>query len=191
MKPKRSLCPHCLKPQARCLCDYIVPTANTIFSLILQHPNEAGHPKNTGELLHRSLRNSELQVGENFTPASLDAYLDNAILLYPSETEEDLEKQTPPEEPNTLIILDATWRKSRKMLHLNPQLARLPRVSLTDEKESAYRIRSAKHQHQLSTLEASCYALQQLEQNPDRYQPLLDAFAQYMDKLVSFDPNRR
>ncbi|WP_336297535.1 tRNA-uridine aminocarboxypropyltransferase [Gilvimarinus xylanilyticus] len=191
MKPKRNLCPHCLKPPARCLCDYIVPTPNKVFALILQHPNEGGHPKNTGELLHRSLRNSELQVGESFTPASLGACLDNAVLLYPGETEEQLEKLTPPEQPSTLIILDATWRKSRKMLHLNPQLARLPRVSLTDPRTSTYRIRSAEHQHQLSTLEASCYALQQLEQNPDRYQPLLDAFAQYMDKLVTFDPNRR
>jgi DTW domain-containing protein YfiP len=28
-----------------------------------------------------------------------------------------------------MVVLDATWRKSRKMLHLNPALQALPRLA--------------------------------------------------------------
>jgi DTW domain-containing protein YfiP len=54
-----------------------------------------------------------------------------------------------------LVVLDGTWRKSRKMLHLNPLLRRLPRLSLEDVPASNYLIRKAHKVGQLSTLEAT------------------------------------
>lgn len=75
-----------------------------------------------------------------------------------------------------LVMLDATWRKSRKMLHLNPVLQTLPRLDLGAVPMSRYAIRKAQRPHQLSTLEAAVLALQQLEQGPERYAPLLQAF---------------
>ena len=75
-----------------------------------------------------------------------------------------------------LIVLDATWRKSRKMLYRNPPLHRLPRLSLKGLPSSSYRIRKAHSPEQLSTLEATCAALTQLEGNTKKYQPLLAAF---------------
>ena len=75
-----------------------------------------------------------------------------------------------------LIVLDATWRKSRKMLYLNPQLQRLPRMTLKNVGASNYSIRKAQDADQLSTLEATCAALIELECNAEKYQPLLKAF---------------
>jgi DTW domain-containing protein YfiP len=75
-----------------------------------------------------------------------------------------------------LIVLDATWRKSRKILHRNPLLHRLPRLSLQGLPASSYRIRKAHSPEQLSTLEATCAALAQLDGNREKYQPLLAAF---------------
>ena len=75
-----------------------------------------------------------------------------------------------------LIVLDGTWRKSRKMLHLNPLLQHLPRLTLHDAPASRYWIRKAHRSDQLSTLEATCIALTQVEGNPERFQPLLNAF---------------
>jgi len=42
-----------------------------------------------------------------------------------------------------LVVLDATWRKSRKLLHLHPLLQALPRLPLRDPPPSLYRIRKA------------------------------------------------
>ena len=61
-----------------------------------------------------------------------------------------------------LVVLDGTWRKSRKMLYLNPLLQALPRLPLVDLPASQYRIRKAQQAHQLSSFEASVAALAQL-----------------------------
>ncbi|QDL53355.1 tRNA-uridine aminocarboxypropyltransferase [Rhodoferax aquaticus] len=62
-----------------------------------------------------------------------------------------------------LVVLDGTWRKSRKMLFTNPLLHTLPRLPLQQLPPSAYRIRKAHLPDQLSTLEATCAALAQVE----------------------------
>ena len=75
-----------------------------------------------------------------------------------------------------LVVLDGTWRKSRKMLHLSPGLQRLPRLALDEVPTGRYAIRKAHAPGQLSTLEATCAALAQLERNAERWQPLLATF---------------
>src|SRR5690606_4238977 len=93
------------------------------------------------------------------------ALLDNPCLLYPDHPA--LPAVSPPAEaPGCLLVLDATWRKSLKMLYLNPTLASLPRFSLRVREPSRYHIRTHHKPHQLSTFEASCYALAQLEEAP-------------------------
>ncbi len=57
-----------------------------------------------------------------------------------------------------LVVLDGTWRKSRKMLYLNPLLQALPRLPLVDLPALQYRIRKAQQAHQLSSFEASVAA---------------------------------
>ncbi|MGS0757100.1 DTW domain-containing protein [Roseateles sp. GG27B] len=83
-------------------------------------------------------------------------------------------------------MLDATWRKSRKMLHLNPLLQALPRLALQQPPPSRYTIRRAQQTHQLSTLEATVLALQQLEgaAREASYAPLLTAFDGFVAQLT-------
>ena len=90
-----------------------------------------------------------------------------------------------------LVVLDATWRKSRKMLYLNPALQQLPRLPLRDTPPSHYLIRKAHAPNQLSTLEATCYALMQLDEEVARFAPLIAAFdgfvAQQLSYITAFD----
>ena len=88
-----------------------------------------------------------------------------------------------------LIVLDATWRKSRKMLHQSPALQRLPRLALDDVPQGRYAIRKAHAPGQLSTLEATCAALAQLEGDAVRWQPLLAAFDGFVAQQRVFMPN--
>lgn len=185
----RPICSQCTLPQVRCICPWVQRQNNPVPVLILQHPKEAGSAKNTAGLLHLSLSNSELQIGEAFPASQLEALLGNKtnVLLYPHSTDPALPVAptfdlTQKADNLRLVVIDATWRKSRKMLYLNPALQTLPRLALTDTPPSAYRIRSSQGPGHLSTLEASCYALTLLENDPDNYRPLLAAFNRYIEQ---------
>ncbi|MDT7523847.1 tRNA-uridine aminocarboxypropyltransferase [Rhodoferax sp. TBRC 17198] len=182
----RPTCPHCLRPQATCLCHLAVATASACELLILQHPLEVHHAKNSARLLHLSVPGSRIVVGEAFDEVALQALLPGprtTVLLYPPTAYEGhavpaLLEPSQLQHPETLrlVVLDATWRKSRKMLHLSPGLQRLPRLALDEVPAGRYAIRKAHAPGQLSTLEATCAALAQLERNAERWQSLLAAF---------------
>ncbi|MFZ6769459.1 tRNA-uridine aminocarboxypropyltransferase [Undibacterium sp. Di26W] len=199
---KRSLCPQCRRPVTACICQWVTSIANVPGVLILQHPLEVNNAKGSARLLHLCLQMANLVEGEQFEETHLRSLLhaDNKqpILLYPSTMQndaDDLQYEAPEFllDGQTLanlrlVILDATWRKSRKMLYLNPLLQQLPRLSLQDMSASHYRIRKAHAPDQLSTLEAACYALMQLEQDEEKYQPLLQTFDGFVGQQMGFRP---
>lgn len=191
----RPTCPRCLRPQSTCICSFVTPTPHTAKVLILQHPLEVHEAKNSARLLQLSLPGSRVAVGETFGPAALDALLAEPrynLLLYPPTQHEghavpaplDTSQLKDPSQVR-LIVLDATWRKSRKMLHLSTALQTLPRLSLNDMPASAYTIRKAHKPGQLSTLEATCAALAQLEGDPEKFAPLLQAFSGFVAQQMA------
>jgi len=205
---KRPLCDACLRSLKTCICKHIQPVENAVSLVILQHPQEVNEVKNSARPLHLCLKNSQIEIGEDFGTDFFqrlrsDTYYD--LLLYPDTPEEkSLGIMHPPEvDPCRLNkgndlnhlggirlwILDATWRKSRKMLYLNPALQAMPRLSLQNCPPSIYTIRKAHSENQLSSLEASCYALQQLEANNIDYSPVLNAFAAFVAEQHTFLPS--
>ena len=173
MPTVRARCDRCLRPQATCLCDLVVPVPHRTEVLVLQHPLEAHHPKGSARLLHLSLAHSRLAIGERFDEAHLAAWTgDGAVLLYPGA--DPLAPSGPP--LRRLVVLDATWRKSRLMLHANPLLQRLPRLTLAAPPPSRYTVREAHAPHQRSTLEATLLALAQLDGPHPAHASLLTAF---------------
>jgi DTW domain-containing protein YfiP len=139
-----------------------------------------------------SVAGSALAVGEAFEPAALDALLHagerRPVLLYPDTPDAPAPVPLPEPERIRLVVLDATWRKSRKMLYLNPALQQLPRLALRDMPASNYRIRKAHAPDQLSTLEASAHALGQLEGDGAPYAPLFEAFEGFVEQQAAFVP---
>jgi len=190
--PRRAACATCLRAQAACICRWIAPVRTEAALLILQHPLEGGHAKNSARLLHLSIPGSVLAVGEDFGPAALEALLHadgrSPVLLYPDSGNDAAAPALAPAPGLRLVVLDATWRKSRKMLYQNPALQRLPRLALRDMPASAYRIRKAHAPDQLSTLEASAHALGQVEGDPARFAPLFEAFDGFVGQQAAFVP---
>ncbi len=151
---------------------------------------EVAQAKGTARLLHLCVSGSTLLTGEQFDATALETALHGdgrtALLLYPATPDgPSLGLATPPTldvatlaHPARLrlVVIDGTWRKSRKMLYLNPALQRLPRLALHDVGASGYLIRKAHLPDQLSTFEASCHALAQLEGESALCAPLLRAF---------------
>ena len=169
---RRPTCARCQRPLRTCLCGWIRPTGNRVPVLLLQHPLEAGHAKGSAALLRLSLQHCRLETGEAFDPDTLAAWLGaGAALVYP-----DPGASEAPALPQRLVLLDGTWRKTRKLLHLNPLLQQLPRVGLAAPPPPLYTIRKSHRPQQRSTLEAACLALGAVENRPAHYAPLLQAF---------------
>lgn len=197
----------CLRPQRTCICRLVTPIAHSVEVLILQHPLEVANAKGSARLLHLCLPHSRLAVGEAFPERQLRELLfepfpdaqaaapapRQAILLYPERPEDDAGGTAAPACAGDaapghlrLVILDGTWRKSRKMLHLNPLLQQLPRMPLRNAPASQYLIRKAHAPDQLSTLEAAAHALMRLEHDDGKYLPLFKAFDEFVTQVASF-----
>lgn len=168
----RVCCERCGRPEGHCLCGSIPHLESRTRVLVLQHPSEAGHALNTARLAVLGLANAELQVGERFDPSLWQRPGYRACLLFPGEPEPRAKAD---DSPRLLIVPDGTWRKARLLLHLNPELAALPRVSLSATGPSNYRLRKAPGPGALATVEAIVQALEQLEA-PARFTDLLKPF---------------
>ncbi len=161
----RARCERCLRPKNHCLCGLIPRLDSQTRVLILQHPSEASHALNTARLAALGLTNAQLLVGEVFE--DLDQLLDvpgyQARLLFPGEGATTLSVEDGADAALLLVVPDGTWRKARKLLHLNPLLVALPRVTLENAPSTRYRLRKAPGPDALSTLEAIVHALHTLE----------------------------
>lgn len=169
----RAVCPRCERPVPTCLCATLPapPLAHRSELLILQHPAEAGHAKNTAALLTLGLQSARLLRGEVFDASLAPA---GTALLYPGEP-----GTLQPAQVRRLILLDGSWRQSRRLLAANPWLATLPRLSLP-EQPGRYAIRRAHRPDQLSTAEAGLHALALLEGESERFEPLWAAFEAFV-----------
>ncbi|HEY0957526.1 MAG TPA: tRNA-uridine aminocarboxypropyltransferase [Roseateles sp.] len=169
----RASCPRCERPLSTCLCATlpVPPLAHRTQLLILQHPAEAGHAKNTTALLTLGLQSARRLRGEAFDAALAGP---GTALLYPGEGGAPL-----PAAVDQLILLDGNWRQSRRLLAANPWLAALPRLALP-VRPGRYAIRRAHRPGQLSTLEAGLHALALLEGHAERFEPLWAAFEAFV-----------
>ena len=192
----RDLCPKCYKPQRACLCDLASPVQTSVEVVIWQHPSETNHPKNSVSLLQLSLADVRTLVAEQCSESEFHAWCDknrgdnsnrtNVILSplfnspeYPIKSELELDHLR-------LIVIDGTWRKARKICHLNPWLQSLPALALERNHQPLYQMRKPEKPGQYSTLEAVCLALAQLEHNPHKYHPLLQSFVEFNRRWDSF-----
>ena len=187
----RAQCARCLRPETHCLCALIPQLDSRTRVLILQHPSEVNHALNTARLAALGLNNAELIVGEVFDdlPALLNPSGYQARLLFPADDAQPLEayRSEGGEAGSTsmlLVVPDGTWRKARKLLHLNPLLAALPRVTLAQAMPSRYRLRKAPGPGALSTVEAIVQALQTLEA-PKTFEALLRPFEALIDGQIA------
>ncbi|MEP1448416.1 MAG: tRNA-uridine aminocarboxypropyltransferase [Paraglaciecola sp.] len=166
---KRSICTDCGYPQVTCLCSWVKPIDSPMNIVILQHPTEAKHAKNTVRLLALGLNNVKILQGESaadfkeFSKSVLRSQ-QHYQLCYPhakSMAIETFETQTKPLElGHTLILIDASWRKALKMWHLNPWLHSLNSWHFANPPNNQYQIRHTSQKNSLSTLESVSYVLE-------------------------------
>ncbi len=172
----RVRCQRCLRPQSHCLCANIPSCSHRHPVIILQHPSEQQHAKSTAHLACLALDNATIIVGENADDfADLKQQVEQAphqfLLIYPSQTSQALEQlsntqkaaYTADNSPATILLLDGTWRKAKKLWHLNPWLQSLEQFHFEHAPQGQYKIRKTSIDKGLSTIEAVGYTLKQLE----------------------------
>jgi DTW domain-containing protein YfiP len=143
--------------------------------MILQDPKEAQHAKNTVSLLSLGLPSVECisTANQDVMRAALD-HKDPAKwrLVFPSDDAEFIESidTDSTAEIEGLILLDATWRKAKKLYFTEPLLHTFKAVCFSRPPIGQYSIRKSPSVQALSTLEACAYAIEQV--TGENMQPL-------------------
>lgn len=180
----RKYCSNCLKVEKACFCHKVCKFDNLTKVIILQHPNEAKHALNTAKIAQLSFTNSKLFIGEDFTNHSeLNEILkkDECYLLFPTESSQSIEEFKKPRNM-TLIIIDGSWKKAKKIFYLSKNLQSLFALKFKTIHEGRYQIRKEPKKGYISTLEAITFALETLDQK--NYQDVFIAFDYMIDYQV-------
>lgn len=165
---KRPHCPICQYPIKVCICHALIEHSPPCNLIILQHPSESKHAKNSARLVKLGLPDTEIIVGESTTDfihlkQQVLASPQDFHVFYPGDQSLPVEKHantlrlTP---PKTMLFIDATWRKALKMWHLNPWLDLCQQWHFSAPPGGQYQIRKTTVEHGLSTLEAVTYSLE-------------------------------
>lgn len=183
----RPRCSQCRRPVELCLCHLLPALRPHTRVLVIQHPDERRHALNTARLLVAGLENAHLVIAEQLPPEWEQQLADpgwHTRLLFPGPAAPILEPAGADSRPQRLVLLDGTWPKARKLLHVNPVLQALPRVALPEGLQSRYRLRKAPKAGALSTIEAGVHALQILEPHTD-FTPLLAPFEALIEGQIA------
>lgn len=156
-------CPRCWIRDGFCVCAEVQPVETKTRVVIVRHAREADKSTGTARIAGLALPNSALiDFGEESAPVdeALKPLVAGAWLLFPSDEEG---APAPVGVPQRLIVLDGTWRQTRRMLRKLPSLAGVPRFGLPAKAAAPLRLRESSDPQNRSTLEAIADALTVLE----------------------------
>ena len=170
-------CFKCFKPKSVCLCKYSKELDTGVKFVFLMHPKEFRRQRTgTGYLSHICLKDSEIIVGLDFAANKRLQQLLNdpqyfPVIMYPGQdacTVKELkqnEQLTPPSGKHLLIIiLDATWFCSKKMIEHNPFLMELPKLSFFGHYTSIFTFKHEPSPECVSTIECCYYMIKELQE---------------------------
>ncbi len=182
------------------MCKYCQKIDTQTKFVILMHPKEFKKVKNnTGHFTHQSLLNSELFVGIDFTKhARVNEIIQThqSYILFPSQEAVDISSTYPKtaDKPLAVFLIDSTWACTKSIFYHSKNLQKLPHMSFTTDKISAYEIKEQPQQNYLSTIESTLVVLEALSQHQiesitnEQLQSFLDPFYKmiaYQKALIS------
>lgn len=138
-----------------------MPTRTRV--VVIRHSREADKSTGTARVAALALPNSELiDFGEESAPVdeAVKPFAPGAWLLFPAVAGAG---PLPATAPQSLIVIDGTWRQTRRMLKKLPSLANLPRLALPSKSTAPLRLRESTSVDNRSTLEAIADGLAILE----------------------------
>lgn len=192
----RSVCYNCYRPKKSCMCKYINKIDTSTQFIILMHPKEYRKTKNgTGYFTHKSLSNSKLFIGIDFTNhAEINKIIsdknNSCYILYPDKNSIKLNTENIKIQgkKSVIFIIDSTWPCSKKMLRVSKNLQTLPYISFEHTKHSAFKIKTQPSSYCLSTIESTLCILELLNKQgiENISQKNLDSFLNPFYKMVEY-----
>ncbi len=203
MAAAEETCPHCLKPRAVCVCDFITPIANRVEVVILQHPQEQDRLLGTARVTVRHLTRAGFRVGLSW--ASLEKAIGRPVnprrwaILYMGAAD-----AAPPDRDVTLmegggqpiadqrralaelegiVLLDGSWSQAKTLWWRNPWVLKTRRAVIRPTAHSLYgKLRREPRREGLSTLEATAFLLARLEARPEIETAMLSTFRRMLQR---------
>lgn len=180
-------CRRCRLHTDLCACDLLQPLPVSTRLLLVAHWAELRKPTNTGQLAVACLEGARICVrGREDVPNDPVVWEPSTtpLVLFPTpdavalddwQTENTTAKVT-------LIVPDGTWRQAKRIPRRVPELRGIRAVKLA-ARESGYRLRRARWQEHLATMEAIALALGVLEA-PSVAARLMHAFRAVVDRAL-------
>jgi DTW domain-containing protein YfiP len=133
------------------------------------HPKEFRKTKNnTGKITHKSLLNSKIFVGIDFSHnkelnSIINDLNNSCYILYPGIDSINLSKNNIENKKQKVIFLiDSTWACSKKILKSSTNLNSLPKISFDYVNSSEYKFKKQPSEYCLSTIESTLVLLKLL-----------------------------
>ena len=190
----REKCYECYRPKSSCMCEHFERIQTQTKFVVLMHPKEFKKVKNnTGHFTHKSLTNSELFVGIDFSEhrrineiiATHESYI-----LFPSENAINLTNKAPKksDKPLAIFLIDSTWACTKKMFTQSSNLNTLKHMSFTTTRTSQYEIKAQPDEAYLSTMESTLVVLELL--NKQKVEQIktqeLEGFLRPFTKMIEY-----
>ena len=193
----REKCYECYRPKSSCMCKHFEHIDTETKFIILMHPKEFKKVKNnTGHFTHKSLRNSELFIGIDFSNhRRINEIIDTheSYILFPSEDAVDLTSSNPQksEKPLAIFLIDSTWACTKKIFTQSKNLSSLKHMSFTTDKKSEYEIKVQPEENYLSTIESTLVVLELLNRHSIEHvdDNLLSGFLRPFKKMIEYQKN--
>jgi len=197
-------CPRCRKPADLCVCDGIVPIANRIALLILQHPQEQDRALGSAHLAALQLKNAVLRIGLSWPSLSKALgrpaeprrwailYLGSAkvgqlardrdVVALDRKGEAEPDQDAALSDIEGVVVLDGTWSQAKTLWWRNPWMLKCRRVVLGPRQPSRYgKLRREPRREGLSTIEAAAMLLGRLDR-PEIEETLVASFERMLAK---------
>ena len=156
-------CKRCWVRQPFCICPEVPQLSTRTELLVVRHLRESWKSTGTTRVAALALPHLKcLEYGEDSQPAAdllASMPLEETGLLFPGESPAQWDL-TP---VRRLIVLDGTWRQTRRMFRRLPMLHKLPCLALPPKTRQVLRLRASNLEEGRSTLEAIADALAVLE----------------------------
>ncbi|TRN20738.1 DTW domain-containing protein [Vibrio furnissii] len=173
----------------QCVCQQVPQLTSALQLSLLMHDNERSRDTNTGRWLTAALPDCQAFSWSRVEPnAALKARIADpshySVLVYPGEpslhVEDALAQARALHRKPHFILLDGTWQEAKKMERKSPWLKDLPRVALSPQQLSQYRLRRNQSDGHLCTLEVGCELLRALDEAPQA-----DALAAFFAQFIA------
>ena len=156
-------CQRCWILESHCICASVPAVVTRTEVLVVRHDRESFKSTGTARIAALALQNLRiLSFGENSEPARTELPAEmgpGTHLLFPTEESAPWDGSA----VTRLVVLDGTWRQTRRMFSKLTSMHSAPRLALPEKATKVLRLRDSKFEAGRSTLEAIAEAIALLE----------------------------